>query len=139
MRIDARIDKRKVRCPNVPQTGTSKPFAQVGDIVEFESFGRPRIGRMVGRIAYAPRCGETPELHDYLLVATLGERLTHIAERWVNPSDVTDVHTVENQAEVVASLFAPTFTRYPLDDIRHALSGLWSTMENFVTWRRSTR
>ncbi len=136
MRRDATIDRRKVKCSNASLIGYGKLFAQVGDVVRFKEYDRIRLGRMIGRIAFAPPCGETPCIKNWLLVVCLGEDLTHMAERWVDPASVTYVTPVANQGEVCAAFFSDTLTKTPIELVRMAASELWSTVAAYLAWRK---
>jgi len=136
MRRDAIIDKRKVRCPNASLIGYGKLFAQVGDVVRFTEGDTPRIGRMIGRVAYAPSLQGEGVIKDYILCAVLGHDLTCMTERWVNPANVSYVTPVGNQGEVCAAFFSDTLTKTPLDIVRMAAHDLWTTVAAYLTWRK---
>lgn len=137
MRHDVTIDKRQVTCPNASVIGYGKRNAQVGDVIRFEENGIPRIGRMIGRIAFAPAiCGEKKHIEGYILAVCLGIELTHLAERWVDPATVTYVTPLWNQAEVCAEFFSDKLTKTPLEIVRAAASELWSTVSAYIKWRK---
>jgi len=73
MRTDATIDGRQVHVPNASHLGYDKWVAQVGDWVvwSYEPGTGDCIGRMIGRVHYAPPCGETPAIKDYIEVLQL--------------------------------------------------------------------
>lgn len=117
MREDVTIDRQLVHCPNASTLGYGKYRAQVGDWITYRemytdgSFNE-RVGRMIGRIAYAPPCGETPAIKGFILAAVLTCEMTSVAERWINPADVMRVHA--NAPDIVNFLqwFAgPELTR----------------------------
>ena len=138
IRKDATIDRRQVPCPNASLIGYGKRNAQVGDVIRFEEHGRIRLGRMIGRIEYAPAIGETPRIKNWILAVCLGEDLTHMAERWVNPETVIDVTPVQNQGEVCSAFFSDTLTKTPMGLVRLAANGLWSTVTAYLDWRKES-
>jgi hypothetical protein len=58
--------------------------SQLGSVIE--------IGRMIGRIVYAPAIGDSPAIKGWIMTATLGMEHTAVFERWINPAWVTQVH-----------------------------------------------
>lgn len=137
MRNDAVIDRRQVKCPVASLIGYGKRNAQVGDVIQFEENGRRRIGRMIGRIVFAPRFRpEDKDIKNWILVVCLGESLTHISERWVDPLNVSSITPLSNQGEVCAAFFSDTLTKTPLELVRMAASGLWTTVSAYLDWRK---
>jgi hypothetical protein len=99
MRTDCIIDRKRVRCPNATPIGYGQTTARVGDWVTYElDLGSLRVGRMIGRVHYAPDTGAgSPELRrtgikNWLCVATLSTDLTSLSEQWVHPVWVRHVH-----------------------------------------------
>lgn len=98
MRTDATIDKRQVWCPNTSTIAYGKYRAQLGDWVSWNypnadgSKGVNMIGRMIGRVKYAPALGESPEIKNWIEVLTLTMELTSVHVRWVDPAWVRQVH-----------------------------------------------
>jgi len=135
-RKDATIDRKQVPCRNASMIGYGKRNAQVGDVIRFEENGRIRLGRMIGRIAYAPALGETPRIKNWILAVCLGEDLTHMCERWVDPVTVTYVTPVANQGEVCTAFFSDTLTKTPMELVRLAANELWSTVAAYLDWRK---
>lgn len=95
IRTDCTIDTRQVYLPNASTLGFGKYQARFGDFVWYREHYTDGsystvLGRVLGRVAYAPPCGETPAIEGYLLVAQLGHNATHVYERWIDPADVTE-------------------------------------------------
>jgi hypothetical protein len=109
MRTDCTIDRKQVRCPKASMLGYSKPVARLGDWVTWVWDGRQYTGRMIGRIAYAPRLtGDEKPIRGWILALMLSCELTSCCERWVSPDDVTEIH--ENAPDISTFLqwFAST-------------------------------
>lgn len=137
MRTDAIIDKKQVRCPNASTLGYGKWKAQVGDIVLFqEGERRTRVGRMIGRVHYAPTCGETPAIRDYLLLICLGDMLSWTCERWVNPADVLEVQSPRDQEEVLDYFLSDAMLKAPIDEVRETATEGWKTLERYRAHRQ---
>lgn len=96
MRTDATIDRKQVICRKSSHLGYSKVTARTGDIIVYvESENVSRVGRVIGRVAYAPPLsGDAQPIRNYLVVASLSNDLTFVGERWVNPEDVSQVFAV---------------------------------------------
>ena len=130
MRTDAIIDKQQVPCPNTSHIGYDKRKAQVGDIVNFTDTGtgpdgkpasRTRVGRMIGRIKYAPALsGDKHAIRNYILVVALAEDLTYTSEFWVNPADVTRVQSMRNHREILDWFISDLLTHAPIEEVRRA-------------------
>lgn len=135
MRTDATIDKRYVRCPNTSHLGYDKWCAQVGDIINWTESGETRIGRMIGRVHYAPPCGEIPAIRDYILVVGMAQDLTHTFERWVNPVDVTRVQAIRNHAEILEWFLSDDMVRAEVGEVRRALEWGGSGLKPYRAWR----
>lgn len=137
MRTDATIDRRQVRCPNASYLGYDKWIAQVGDLIRFNEGAETRVGRMIGRVAYAPRLdGDSAPVKDYILAAVLSPTLDYVAERWVNPADVVQVQPIRGQAETMQWFLSTDMTRQPVGLVRLCISELWSSFNAFMTWLR---
>lgn len=129
MRTDATIDRKYVRCPNCRDGfAYDKSRAQVGDLVWFTESGHTKLGRMIGRIAYAPSLDGEPCIQNYILCAVLSENMTYMFERWVNPVDVTRVTPVQNQADVMRWFMSDEMIQAPIPEVRRATSEMWSTL-----------
>ena len=138
MRRDATIDRQQVHLPNASTLGFGKYKAQFGDVVLYQQDEHTYIGRVAGRIHYAPplESSEKP-IRDYLLVIALGTRLDFAMERWVNPEDVTECFDPSNEhcriQEVLAFLFSPQFKTESVDTLRR-YAGEWSTPDRMRKW-----
>ncbi len=113
MRRDATIDRRFVRCPKASTLAYGKWRAQVHDWIVWrypESDGTPgdgpHIGRMIGRIAYAPSLGETGQIKDWILVLALSSDHTHAYERWIDPAWVSQVNGPHEDIAAFLTWFA---------------------------------
>jgi len=131
MRTDAIIDRRQVRCPKASTLGYGKWKAQVGDLVLFTEGQQTRTGRMIGRIHYAPACGESPIIRDYLLVVCLNDSLDHTFERWVNPADVQRVEALREQQPVMAYFLSADLVKSPIDEVRRSTTDGWTTLAKY--------
>ena len=142
MRNDAIIDKRFVHCPNSSHSGYSKWRSQVGDLVFWSMDGTESatmIGRMIGRIHYAPALeGDKEPVRDYILAVKLSQDMTYTSEFWVNPKLVTRVESIRNQSDVLAWFLSNQMVKEPLADVRQCSSDGWSTFAKFQAWRKST-
>jgi hypothetical protein len=101
MRTDCTIDTKQVYCPNATWLAYGKGAARFGDVVWYKEWLTDgtydtRIGRVIGRVAYAPACGETKPISNYLCVAVLSNGYCAAFERWVNPEDVIEVNSFED-------------------------------------------
>jgi len=86
---------------------------------------------MIGRIHYAPACGETPVIRDHLLVIGLSERLDHTFERWVNPSDVLSVESIRDQHAVMEYFLSDAMIKAPIEEVRRSTTSGWSTLDKY--------
>jgi hypothetical protein len=140
MRTDAQIDRKQVYCPNASTLGYGKHKAQFGDVVVFEENNTLRVGRVAGRIKYAPPCGDTPAIRGHLLVIGLNDSLTSVYERWLNPSDVT---RVEPRANLIVSLMSflmsPGFKTHTPDVLRTWSESGFPTMDQWYTYRANQK
>ena len=138
MRTDARIDRKQVACPNASHLGFDKYKAQFGDIVVFNESDKSKVGRVIGRIDYAPALGETPAIRNYLVVAALTEDLTHVSERWVNPEDVTRVFDPNEESRNIPALinffFSPKFRDESVDLLRRWTDTGFATPNDYLAW-----
>ena len=108
MRTDATIDGRQVRVPNASHLGYDKWTAQVGDWIvwTYPDSQSDLIGRMTGRVHYAPACGESAPIADWLEVLQLSDDHTHAYIRWIDPQWVTRVHANAPDIQRFLSWFA---------------------------------
>jgi hypothetical protein len=141
MRQDASIDKKQVRCPNASHLGFDKQVAQVGDIVQWNIDGdNARIGRMIGRIAYAPMlAGDVRPIQNYILVLALAPDMSYTCERWVNPADVTRVQAIREQRAVMEYFLSDQVVKAPIAEVRAAASEMWTTLTRYRTWFHKAR
>lgn len=127
MRTDARIDKKQVCCAKSPHLQTGKFHCQVGDLFLYIESERMVLGRMLGRIAYAPAIGETPTIRGAILAIVINSELSFTYERWVNPLDVVRIFSIDRQKDVMAYFLGPEMLSAKIDEIR-AVAGEWSTL-----------
>ena len=139
MRTDAQIDRKQVYLPNASTLGFGKWKAQHGDVVLYTQNDQNCIGRVAGRVHYAPSLepNEKP-IKDYLLVIQLGSRLDFSYERWVNPADVTECFDPHNEycriQEVLAFMFSKDFKKESVETLRR-FAGEWSTPAKMREWQ----
>lgn len=138
MRTDVTIDRKQVRCPNTSHGGYDKYKAQVGDIVLFNESGHSLVGRMIGRIVYAPPCGETPAIRNYILVIALSQDMTFSMERWVNPADVMRVQAPRSHKQVMDYFLSDQIVKAPVSEVRAAASEMWTTLDQYLEWKIKT-
>lgn len=132
MRTDAIIDKRQVRCPNASHLGYDKWKAQVGDLITFrEGDHGITTGRMIGRIHYAPPCGESPAINNWLLVIGINSMLDHTFERWANPADVTRVQSLREQQAVMGYFLSDEILKAPIEEVRRGTTDGWTTLSRY--------
>jgi hypothetical protein len=139
MRTDAKIDRYSVTCPNASQLGYHKVKAEFGDIVVYrERFqdgnDPPRVGRVAGRVHYAPALEPNEEpIEDYLLVIVLADDLSFCFERWINPTDVVSVHSPSHPDRKLAELrtffISPEFRQYSPAQLREWSASGYATPE----------
>lgn len=138
MRHDVVIDKRQVRCPNASHLGFDKIHAQVGDVVTFryDGDGTSAVGRMIGRIQYAPPLqGDKGPIVNYLLLVVLSGDMTHTYERWINPNHVTRVQAIREQRQVTEWFLSDLMVSASVDEVRESTEQGWSTMLEFRKWK----
>lgn len=135
MRTDVTIDKKQVHCPNTSRLGFDKSKAQVGDLILFSEGERIITARMIGRIAYAPQCAETPPIRGWILAICLNDSLDHTFERWVNPADVLRVEPLENESihrrAVTEYFLSDELTQAPINEVRRSTTDGWSTLAKY--------
>ena len=135
MRTDAIIDRKQVRCPNASTLGYGKWKAQVGDLVEFKEGNKVVVGRMVGRISYAPNLNGGKPLKNYIVAICIDQMLRYTFERWINPIDVTRVERLRNQTDTVAYFLGTDIAKAPVDEVCKAASDGWSTLDKYRKYR----
>jgi hypothetical protein len=136
MRTDVRIDKQQVQCPNASHLGYDKWRAQVGDIITFREADQLRIGRMIGRIAYAPNLNGGRSLRNYILAVVLDNHtLSHTCERWINPADVVRIQSIRNQWQVLDWFLSDDMISAPVNEVRESTAGGWSTLYAHRNWK----
>lgn len=125
MRNDAIIDRKQVICRNASLIGYSHCTVRFGDIVIYKNGDFDRmIGRVAGRIKYAPGFDDTPTIRNWLLVIALGSDLTFGMERWINPDDVIQAYDPNNPeryksvVEFISSFFSPDWKKHSVQDLR---------------------
>jgi len=123
MRTDTIIDRKLVKCPNASTLGYGKWKAQFGDIVLWKDSEGIHIGRVAGRIQYAPALGsETPAIRNHLLIVALSRNHTFPMERWVDPQEVIEVYDPANfesqPLRLLTFLFGPEFKKESVEDLR---------------------
>lgn len=134
MRTDCTIDRKQVICRNSSHIGFSKVKARVGDIVVYgdgsqTQFETRNVGRVIGRIVYAPAldANEQP-IRNWLLVAVLSNDLTFVMERWVNPEHVTQVFEPQEKTQkMLAFFFSPDFKKESAHTLRRWTGSGFST------------
>lgn len=135
MRTDCTITRKQTFCPTASRAGFSKPYAQVGDIIEFSESGTFRIGRVIGQVKADSRT--------YVLTIALSLDSSRMTERWVDPSDIYRCFNPKDNP-----LFDPVATWQGLmsDDIikpsnqslaRMAANQLWNSWGAFKSWYKS--
>jgi len=136
VRTDAIIDKRQVRCPNASHLGFDRWQAQVGDLILFTDGERTSVGRMIGRVHYAPPCVESLAVHDWLLVVGLAADLGHTFERWVNPLDVERVQSIrEEHSRILTWFLSDQMIKADVQEVRKSTSNGWSTLDAYHAWK----
>lgn len=145
MRTDTKIDRYSVKCHKASTLGYGKWIAEVGDIIIFREtsynvedlktqanpYHHEVIGRMAGRIHYAPALRETPEIKDYLLVVALYPALPCTAERWVAPDEVIRIYDPNHKdrkiEELMAFFFSAEFKSFDANQLRQWASSGYAT------------
>lgn len=97
--------------------------AQFGDIVFFKQVpgsAAVTVGRMIGRIAHAPRIDGDADVRGWIVVAALGADLSFAMERWVSPDEVVACYDPKDLdlAKRLAAFFSDAWLRFPTDTIR---------------------
>lgn len=132
MRTDATIDRKQVVCRNASTSGYSHVTARVGDWITWtDESGQTHVGRMIARIVYAPACGETPTLRNYIEALTLSVDLTHAFIRWVNPLQVSTVYRHRADIGAFLSFFAG---KLPDRDVLADTKGANGTIEGMAAY-----
>lgn len=124
MRTDVIIDRKQVYLPNVSTIGYYKIKAQFGDMIRTKDY----IGRVIGRISYAPKLSTNdPDVRGWLVCLVFGSNFTFPMERWINPAEVLECFdptkygykTNESAlASFVAFMFGPELKQYKPADLR---------------------
>jgi len=101
-RVDVQIDRRAVHVPRASTLGYGKYRAQPGDWIVWSfpisdsddtARGPDSIGRVLGRVAYAPAIGtDGRAIRNWIAVLRLSSEGTHASVYWVNPEWVSRVH-----------------------------------------------
>jgi hypothetical protein len=131
MRTDATIDRKQVICRNSSHLGYSKVTARTGDVVRWGE----NVGRVIGRIAYAPPCGETPAITNWLIVACLSPDLTYVSERWINPEEVTQVFAVRSEMTKLLVFFLSNgFGHESVDNLRRWTESGFATVNDWLAY-----
>lgn len=138
MRTDGMIDRRQVTCPNASLLGYGRGVARVGDWLTWSYTTQdgidPQIhhGRMIGRVKYAPACGDTPIIKRWIEVLELSPELTHAYIRWIDPAEVTTIYRHRKDMRAFLSWFAGKLpTRDVLADTANAHG---QTIEGMCTY-----
>ena len=106
MRTDCTIDGKQVICRNATLLGFATCKARVGSYFVYHDGTEQRMGRMLGRVAYAPALqGDTKPIVNHIL-AMVWFPMGHCCERWINPADVIECYT-NPPASIAAFFFAP--------------------------------
>lgn len=135
MRTDAIIDKQQVRCPHASTLGFGKWKAQVGDIVHFTEGNTQRIGRMIGRVKYAPNLQGGKPLRNFILAVVLFD-LDHTGERWIDPETVTRVESIREHRMVTEWFLSDQMNKASIDEIRRCVSAGWNNLDRYREWKR---
>jgi hypothetical protein len=137
MRTDATIDRKQVICRNSSHLGYSKVTARTGDIViysEGKEWGT-HVGRVIGRIAYAPSLANEAPIRKWLLLACLSNDLTCVGERWVNPEDVSQVFAVrEETRKLLAFFLSDGFGHESVDTLRRWTASGFATANDWLEY-----
>lgn len=101
-----------------------------------ESGGVSHVGRVIGRVAYAPPLsGDTQPIRNYLVVASLSTDLTYVGERWVNPEDVSQVFAVRPEtAQLLAFFLSPEFGHESVDSLRRWTESGFATVNDWLAY-----
>jgi len=137
MRTDATIDRKQVICKKSSYLGFSKVTARTGDMVVYSEGTEwgTHVGRVIGRIAYAPALGNEQPIRNYLIVASLSNDLTFVGERWVNPEDVSQVFAVRPEtAKLLAFFLSPEFGHESVDNLRRWTESGFATVNDWLAY-----
>lgn len=137
MRIDIVIDRKQVHLPNASTLGFGKYKAQYGDCVLFSEGGQRTMGRVIGRIAYAPKMDNDPDLRNYLVVIALGSNLSFPMERWVDPASVSECFNPQDFgnrdiAAFMSFFFGESFRKHSTEDMRGWVNYGSATVEGYL-------
>lgn len=140
MRNDALMDNRQVICPHASTVGYSKRKCKVGDLVLFNDQGTIRQGRMIARIVSAPlMAGETVRIVNWLCLAVCSVRFSSFSERWVCPTDVTEVYTVTKAMRAHMACFLSVelgrVCKRSVNEVRQMANQQWSTLKTYQEWK----
>lgn len=136
MRKDVIIDRQQVRCKNASHLGFDKAKAQVGDIVIYrDDNDTSHIGRMIGRIRYAPGIGGSPVIRNHILAVVLGERIDCTFERWINPDSVISIQSIRNHRDIMTWFLSNQMVSAPLQEVRECAAEMWSTLDAYRAWK----
>lgn len=136
MRTDAIIDKRQVLCTNANLIGYGTYKARVGHLIMWQDQTRVMVGRMIGRIHYAPSLGETAKIENWILVVALtGSMLDGLGERWVNPVDVLRIEPIRNQMDILTYFLSDDMVKAPQAEVRRCANQGWSTLAAYREWK----
>lgn len=135
MRTDCTIDTQQVMCPKASRLGFGQLYARFGDFIQYREHYTDgthsiRYARVLGRVAYAPACGETPAIKDHILVAAIAEDLEFGYERWIDPDDVTEINRPADARRGFLHWFISDWTaqdRRDVQEVRRALSQGYTT------------
>jgi hypothetical protein len=137
MRTDVTIDKKQVKCPNSSFLGYSTYKAQFGDLLEWQSPSSERqIGRMIGRIAYAPKLETSDnDVTGWIVVCALSNSLDHVYERWINPewvNRITPKSRLPEHREVLESFLSDDILKFDSNLLRRWISSGYRTLTKFL-------
>jgi hypothetical protein len=136
MRTDATIDRKQVICRNSSHIGYSKVIARTGDMLLWSEGTEHNLGRVIGRVAYAPALeGDKAPVRNWLVVARLSNDMTFVCERWVNPENVTQVFTVrEETRKMLAFFLSHEFGHESVDSLRRWSTSGFATVNDWLAY-----
>lgn len=142
MRTDATIDRKWVKLPNASTLGYGKWRAQFGDFVVFRTGGEPdggfpSLGRVAGRVVYAPALepNEQP-VRDWLLVITFTQDMCSVGERWVDPAWVGYCYEPQKKhAALWRFMQSDEFKEYSANDLRAWSESGFSTYTDWLAYQ----
>jgi hypothetical protein len=127
MRTDCQIDRKQVKLPNVTLIGFNRWKARYGYIVVWNDDGIRRLCRVVGRVAYAPACGDpqdkqmfTPEIRNWLVLVCLNTTGSNWFIRWAPPEQIEQCYDPKDCAEIqkkILRFLSDEFIKQPTDKI----------------------